>query len=330
MSRVHMAYPLVLLMMAITLSMLLTADSTRPLQPIQVVYLGRISTQVDRPYQSFIKALNGLDDPLRRRIRVTFVEAMTATAWRFEAAAEQAIRLGPDVIIAPNTAAARAMRPFGQRMPPVIFASFMDPVRYGVIDRTSERTEPITGVWIADDLDSKRLELLRDAYPGIRSVAVLMDRDWAKNSDAADRLPRAAHQLGLTVETLLAEDMAEATRLLDALHPHAFDAWLLPPSGLAYLSSTALLERLRAWQRPVIVGNTQDVVQGAPLSYMVDEDFRYAVMVELLRRVMNGEPAGSIPVERPPTPKLAVNAFPMAGFPPPDKAVVLRADVVVR
>lgn len=329
MSRVQMAYPLVLLMMAAALGMLLVAD-TKPLQPIHVVYLGRISTQVDRPYQNFIKALNGLDDPLRRRIRVTFVEAMTASAWRFEAAAEQAIRLGPDIIIAPNTAAARAMRPFRDRMPPVIFASFMDPVRYGVIDRTSKRTEPITGVWIADDLDAKRLELLRDAYPGIRRVAVLMDRDWAKNSEAAERLPRAAHLLGLTVESLLAEDIAEATRLLDALHPHAFDAWLLPPSGLAYLSSAALLERLRAWRRPVIVGDTQDVVQGAPLSYMVDEDFRYAVMVELLRRVLNGEPAGSIPVERPPTPKLAVNAFPMAGFPPPDKAVVLRADVVVR
>lgn len=316
-------------MLAFALGTMLTADSATRLPIIDVAYLGRISPRVDEPYQHFVTALDDMPHALRTRIRVRFIEAMTETRWRFDEAAQEAIELAPHAIIAPNTAAARAFKRHRAAMPPVVFASFMDPVLYEVVESTSPRAEPVTGIWIADDLDAKRLELLQDAYPNIKKVAVLMDKDWGKNSDAGTRLARAADQLGLNVTLLFAEDATEAMHVLDRLAPSDFDGWLLPPTGLAYLSSEPILERLRTWRKPVITGSTADVVAGAPLSYTVDDRFRFGAMVELLRRVLEGEPPGSIPIQRPPPPTLVVNAVPRDGFPPPAPGVLKRADLVV-
>ncbi|MDR7332958.1 ABC transporter substrate binding protein [Roseateles asaccharophilus] len=323
------AHPFVAWLLMLALGTMLSADSAPRLSRIDVAYLGRISPEVDMPYQYFAAALQGMPVALRSRLRVRFIAAMTTDSWRFDAAALEALQMRPAAIIAPNTAAARAFRRHHAAMPPVVFASFMDPVLYGVVASTSPRAEPITGIWITDDLDAKRLELLQDAYPGIKKVAVLMDKDWAKNSDAAARLAGAGTQLGLQVTLLFAEDAEEATRVLDGLAPDDFDAWLLPPTGLAYLSSEPLLARLRTWRKPVITGSTGDVTAGAPLSYTVDDSFRFAAMVDLLRRVLEGEPPGAIPIQRPPPPKLAVNATPRDGFPMPAPGILKRADIVV-
>lgn len=263
-------------------------------------------------------------------MQIKFVQAMDNTTWRFDEAAAEAVQAKPAAIVAPNTAAARAFERHRSDMPPVIFSSFLDPVRYRVVATTSPRAESITGIWVAEDLDGKRVEILKDAYPHIKKVAVLMDRYWAENSDAAINLPKAAKQLDLTITLLLAEDLKDVTAVLDSAIARHFDAWCLPPSGVAYLNSDFILDRLRQWGKPVIVASPQDVERGAPLSYTVDENFRFAAMADLLRRVLEGEPAGSIPVQRPPQPKLAVRAMPTDGFPPPGAAVVKRADVVLR
>lgn len=315
--------------LVVLLAVLARSDTVEPAPPLDIVYLGRISPGEDPRYQLFIEALGGLSPHLRSRVRPHHVIALTASATRLPEAVQEALALHPALVVAPSAATARAMRQAGSSVP-VVFTSFTDPVAEGVVSSIAERAEPFAGVWMIDDLDSKRLELLLLAYPGIRSVAVLLDRTRERNDDAMRRLPIVGRSLGLDVTVLLADDFAEAQRLLDLPQTQRFDAWSIPPTGLASINGPQLLERLRAWGKPVIVGSTQYVKEGAPISYAYDNSLRWPTMVQLVERVLSGESPGSIPVLRQYRPELAARPIPAEGFPSPSWAAVRRADLVFR
>ncbi|KQW51448.1 hypothetical protein ASD88_02050 [Pelomonas sp. Root662] len=314
---------------AITLTLAMRSDSRQAGDSIRLAFLGRLTQEEDAGFHRFSKAFERLPASLRNRVNIQFASTKLGAVEDIEKAVDAALAGDPTVIVAPSTFTAAAVRRRNRDIP-VIFASFLDPVRYAVVSSTSARSEPFTGVWIDDDLDAKRLEVLRDAYPAVKKVAVLMDADWRANTKADTRLIEAGQRLGLEVSVLSAETLVEANRLLDETASNHFDAWCLPPTGLAFLHLSAIMERLRSWRRPVVVGNTAAVEQGAPLSLALDYSFTWPAMIDLLGRVLNGESAAAIPVQRTERAVLAVRPKPAEGFPPPASPVTRHADVVYR
>jgi putative ABC transport system substrate-binding protein len=325
---VRMAHASVLVLLGLMVAALTRSDASAPPSPLHIAYLGRISAQEDPVFRHYVNALDQMPGELRQRVVVHHVPALLASRARIDEAVADALKLKPDLIVAPSTATARAMRQRDAGIP-VVFTSFTDPVLDDIVTSTGSREEAFAGVWMADDLDRKRVEILRDAYPGIRTVAVLMDPVWAQNTQALETLPAFGRSLGLEVRVLLADDADAALRLLDDPAARAFDAWCLPPTGLANLNAHVILQRLREWQKPVIAGYTRDVASGAPLSYMADNSFRWPAMVELTTRVLQGERPGAIPIQRPYKTLLAARPA-AAGFPPPSPQVVQRADLIYR
>lgn len=324
----RMAHALVLVLVGLTVSVLARSDAAAPPEPLHIAYLGRISAAEDPVFRRYQAQLGLMPAELRERVVLHHLPALQATHERIDEAVTEALRLRPALIVAPSSATARALRERGADVP-VVFTSFTDPVQDEIVSSTAARAEPFTGVWMADDLDPKRLEILRDAYPGIRRVAVLMDPVWAQNTQAEHALPAFGRGLGLDVRVLLARNADEALRLLDAPEARGIDAWCVPPTGLANLSGAEILARLRAAGRPLIMGYARDVEQGAPLSYMADNSFRWPAMMELTTRVLQGERPGAIPVQRPYKTILAARPA-AAGFPPPSPQVVQRADLIYR
>jgi len=247
----------------------------------------------------------------------------------FERAVQRLVQTRPAVIVAPNGKAALYASRWGGPVP-VVFSSYVDPVRYRIVDALLRREAPITGIWIADYLDSKRLETLRDAYPWVRTVAVLADPTWNESVRAEQTLPAAAARLGLSVSLLYAADATELKALLDRPESTRHDAWCVPRSYLAVLASAQIRERLRAWGKPSIFATTADVVQGSPMAYALDLSFVWPALADLVARVAGGEPAGSIPVQRPQRYVLSVRTGEDTGVPLPAIGVLRRADTVVR
>lgn len=307
----------------------LHADSTASAQRQRVVYLGRIGAEADPGFVGLTGAVARLPGGLGAGIDLRFVPALLADGkHRIDPAIDEALALKPQVLLGTAFVASELQKRGVQQ--PVIFTSFVHPVRMKLVSATGARPEAMTGVWIADETDGKRLELLHDAYPGIRSVAMLMDRDWGISTDAATVLPPLARRLGLTLTLLYAEDLKEALPLLAQPESARFDAWLLPPTGLSYLYSTELLRIFGAWGKPVITGDTRDVLAGAPLALMVEDDFRWDAQAEVLTRVLQGERAGAIPIQRSFKALLSARPEPSGGFPAPSAVVLRRADLIVR
>lgn len=314
---------------ALLIALALQADSTAPLKRHRVVYLGRISAAQDPGYQGMAQALARLPGGWSDRVDLRFVTALLPEGrHRMDAAIDEALAMRPQALVGSAFVASR-LKKRGVREP-ILFTSFAHPVRMELVSSTGARPEAMAGVWIADETDAKRLELLHDAYPGIRTVAVLMDRGWGEATDAATVLPPLARHLGLELTLLYAEDLKEALPLLARPESAKFDAWMLPPTGLSYLSATQLLNVFSAWGKPVITGDTADVRRGAPLALMVEDDFRWDAQAEVLARVLQGEHPGAIPIQRSYKAVLSARPQPIGGFPVPSATVLRRADVIVR
>lgn len=261
-----------------------------------VVYLGIDTESTDVAYRKVALALKRWERagsrPYQLRYQVIVHPEQVAQA------VEEALSVQPTLVLAPTGEAAAAVargRSDGQ----VVFVSHLDPVRHSIVPGLRHPGPGITGISLADNLHAKRLELLRDAYPGIRTVGVLADRSWWRDFSEDEQLRLQAPALGLRLRVVLADTEAE---LEAAMHDPAAqepDAWYVPATYLSYVAEAAILQHLQRLGRPSMHTTLGEVERGAPLAYVQDTSFVFDAMADLTHRVLRGVDAGSIPVQGP-------------------------------
>ena len=104
------------------------------------------------------------------------------------------MRLNVDVLVVTSTAAIRAAKQATKTIP-IIMETNQDPVATGIVDSLARPGGNITGLTkLGRELSGKRLELLKEAVPGISSVGVLLDSD-TNPADAFKEYEAAARAL---------------------------------------------------------------------------------------------------------------------------------------
>lgn len=300
--------------------------ATSPAQA-RIVFMAQGDAAQDSYFQRFATALKARHPEL---LAHTKVEALSLP--RDEAGLEQALRQAgttpPTVWVAQNGAQARAARKVGAIVP-LVFSSHADPRLIGIASNLLKRSEPSTGLWINDDLDAKRLDLLLDAYPSLTAVAILGDSEWFEVSTPQhQQLTEMARARGVALHILQAASVEEALTLLDAPESTATQAWCLPRTTLTLDGRVG--KRLGVMGKPVMAGHTPDVYETANLSYAFDKAFVAPALADLAARVVSGDPPGSIPIQTPERFQLAVRITADPRLPPLNPDVVRRADLVVR
>ena len=105
----------------------------------------------------------------------------------------------PDVIIALTSPAVLALKQAGV-VTPVVFAFVTDPVRQGIVASLAHPGGNFTGVTYSEaTLGGKRLDLLLDALPGTRHIAVIWSRSFSENAAIFDVIRQAAQARGVEV-----------------------------------------------------------------------------------------------------------------------------------
>lgn len=203
-----------------------------------------------------------------------------------------------DVVVAVSGIAASAAASARGREN-LVFASFPDPVAFGLVDTMQRPGRRTTGVSLADHLHGKRLELLRDAYPSLRRIGVLGDRGWASRLDLEQALHTPARALGLSVNVFVADSEAEVDALFKSPGAAGVQAWYVAPTLVADLAMPQILGHLRRLGVPAIHTSAAEMNAGALMAYAQDSSFVYGSLAELTARVASGVDAGDIPVQRP-------------------------------
>ena len=119
----------------------------------------------------------------------------------------------PEVIIALTSPAVRALKDAGVETP-VVFAFVSDPVALGIIASLAHPGGNLTGVTYSQAaIGGKRLDLLLDALPGTRRVAVIWSRSFSENATIVDATRQAAEARGIE---LFSRDLEGAEDLVPA------------------------------------------------------------------------------------------------------------------
>ena len=117
----------------------------------------------------------------------------------------------PDVILTPGGPSARALQR-ASTIIPVVFVAASDPVKNGLVQSFSRPGGNLTGTGSMDsELNAKRLELLKDAFPRLRRIAVIWNPTEVLD-DRASELRAAGGALGvelLFVEIRRGEEFAQ-------------------------------------------------------------------------------------------------------------------------
>ena len=142
------------------------------------------------------------------------IRAAKGQPQRLPALADELVRAQPDVVFAlggdVTIPAAKSTRTI-----PIVFATSSDPVRAGIVASLARPGGNATGVtFLSDDLASTRLEILKEAIPGVTRVAFLWNPDHLDNE--LREAERAASALRIELKLLPLTTVADVDVALRA------------------------------------------------------------------------------------------------------------------
>jgi putative tryptophan/tyrosine transport system substrate-binding protein len=211
------------------------------------------------------------------------------------------------VILAGGPPAALAAKVATQTIP-IIFTSGDDPVRLGLVASLSRPGGNATGVSeFADEIEAKRLGLLREVVQGATTIGVLLNPKAASFDAQSKDVREAARAGGFKVIVLAAasaKEIDEAFTILVQAHAAA-----LVIGGDPYLNSARKqLIALAAHQSiPTMFNGRAAAADGGLMSYGISFAEAYRQAGIYVSRVLKGEKPADLPVIRSTKFELVIN-----------------------
>jgi putative tryptophan/tyrosine transport system substrate-binding protein len=189
---------------------------------------------------------------------------------------------------------------------PIVFAIHSDPVGDGVVDSLARPGRNLTGLSMANsNLESKRLQVLKDAIPSLTRVAIL--RDPTGNASGLADVLSGARELALEAVIFDAGDPSRFDKIFaDAVGRNV--------NGVAGMASPflnfhhkRLIELANQHRLPSIWEASGYVRDGGMLSYGPSFPDMYRQSAGYVAKILNGAKPSDLPVEQPVKFELAIN-----------------------
>ncbi len=234
-----------------------------------------------------------------------------------------------DVIAAGSTDAVRAVQKATKTIPIVGIAG--DMLGLGFVNSLSRPDGNTTGVSIlADEVDGKRQDILIEAVPGLRLMAVLAHVE-DHNAAKLDALQRTAHAHNIEFSihrVARAEEIAGAIDSAQASGATALN--IIFSSPLFYFNRRLIIERTVAAHLPTIWEIAEVAEEGGFAAYGPRRSALYEIMAQQIVKLLRGVKVADIPVEQATKFELVINlkAAKAMGIAVPESLLV-RADKVI-
>jgi len=235
-----------------------------------------------------------------------------------------------DVIITFGYPAALAAKTTAKDVAIVVLGSG-DPVATGLAEGLARPGGNLTGMTeLSTELSAKRLEILRDAVPNLRQVAMLWnaaDLGMTLRYRAAETAARA---LGVRVQTLGVREPNDFDQAFSAMTQSRPDAILMVSDALTNLNRKRVIEFAAANQLPTIYELTALVRDGGLMSYGPNQSAMGERAADFVVRILRGARPADLPLEQPTKFEFVINLRTAGslGLPLPPQ-LVARADEVI-
>jgi putative ABC transport system substrate-binding protein len=222
--------------------------------------------------------------------------------------AAEVVRSNPDVVIAGFGTATAKVAQASTAVIPIVFTAVGDPIGSGIVESLNRPGANLTGIHTqATDIFAKRLQILEDIAPDIRTIAVLLNEDQPFTAVALPALKTAADARGQRLELCdVATTEQLSTRLLTAVKAGATGLTILETPLLSGLRGEIvdLAAKLRLF---AIYTSREFVRAGGLASYGPDRRHLYRRAAELVDKILKGQKPADIPVEQPTKFDLVIN-----------------------
>ena len=256
---------------------------------------------------AFMQGLQEAAWKVGHNVRIDHRWAEGDTDRRREQAAEL-IALRPDVILASG---ATTVAPLQQatRSIPIVFVQVTDPVGAGFVAGLAQPGGNITGFTTFEyGIGAKWLELLKEAAPRLRRVAVLRDPSIATGIGLFGAMQSAASSLGIELSPIDVREAGEIERALDTLAPTANIGLVVLPVGPSMSAHRKLIIALAARHRlPAIYPFRYLAGAGGLLAYGPDTIDPHRRAAGYVDRILKGEKPADLPVQAPTKYEMAIN-----------------------
>ena len=251
-----------------------------------------------------------------------------AGAVLLEQAARELVERNVQIIFAPTTVAAAAVKRVSGM--PIVFATAPDPVGSRLVASLSRPGGNATGTTsVSTELNAKRLQLLKEAFPRIARVAVIKSGEPVVAVHVAE-IERAARSLHLA---LLITEVANAPALEPArtnLQQWRADAIYVIQSTTNFNNRKLLVEFAAKCSLPALFPYSESVEAGGLMSYGTDFDDLYRRAAAYVDKILKGARPDDLPVEQPTKFELVVNLRTAKGLSTGiSTAILSRADRVI-
>ena len=214
---------------------------------------------------------------------------------------------------------------------PVVFITG-DPVAEGVVASLSHPGGNLTGfAALAQDLEGKRLEMLRELLPAARRIALVWNPATPASVKSKQAAEATALRLGLSVQWFEARNPAELQRALAAIPADGLDAMMLLADPVLGFQRPQILAAAAQRRLPAVYFWREFVVEGGLMSYGTNLTAVYRHAARYADKIFHGAKPADLPIEQPATFELVINlnTAKALGIAVP-QSLLLRADEIIR
>jgi putative tryptophan/tyrosine transport system substrate-binding protein len=243
--------------------------------------------------------------------------------------AAELVQLKADVILASGTIVALTAKQVTKTTPIVMFSS--DPVGSGIVAslaRPGGNVKGLSGVQV--ELGGKRLELLKEAFPKVSHVAVLLHSGGPGSAQQTKEIEIAARSLHIQVQPVGVEGPSDFERAFSTLKRERATGLIVASNPFFNIHKARIVELAASSRLPAIY--PQEFAEaGGLMSYGTSYADSYRRMGIYVDKILKGAKPAELPVEQPTKFEFIINlkAAKQIGLTIPPN-VLARADRVIK
>jgi len=245
--------------------------------------------------------------------------------------AAELVRLKVDVMVTAGGPTSLAAKKASATIP-IVFTGEADPVGSGLVSSLARPGGNITGLSVmAQDLDGKRLELLKEAFPKVALVAFLWAPGNSRGNVALTEMEAAAKTLGVKLQPLPVRSLDDFDSAFAQAKRDGAQALITSTGPLISTQRRQVSDFAAKNHLPAMYPYSEFVEAGGLMSYAPNYADLFRRAATYVDKILKGSKPGDLAVEQPRKFELIINLQTARQigltFPP---NVLARADKVIR
>jgi putative ABC transport system substrate-binding protein len=179
---------------------------------------------------------------------------------------------------------------------PIVFGGGGDPVQLGLVASLNRPGGNMTGVYILDATEAKRLGLLRELVPTAAVIAVLLNPSNVTFQAKVNDVEQGARTVGQQIRILKASNDREIETAFTSLLQLRAGALAVAPDPFFSDQRDQLVALAARYGVPTIYSGRDFVNAGGLISYGISAGETYRQLGVYTGRILKGEKAADLPV----------------------------------